>query len=51
LGEGKGGGKIERMPEMNVTIIFEIVISLIIVLLLTKERPLVVGPVRIVTKK
>jgi hypothetical protein len=31
--------------------LLEIVISLIIVLLLTKERPLVVGLVRIVTKK
>jgi hypothetical protein len=39
------------MPEMYIATIFEIVISLIIVLLLTKERPLVVGLVRIVTKR
>jgi hypothetical protein len=31
--------------------LLEIVITLIIVLLLTKERPFVVGPVRIVTDK
>jgi len=31
-------------------IIFDIVLILIIVLLLKKERPFVVGPVRIVTK-
>jgi hypothetical protein len=36
---------------MNVTPIFEIVVVLIIVLLLAKERPLVVGLVRIVTDK
>jgi len=36
---------------MNFVQIVEIVISLIIVLLLTEERPLVVGPVRIVTDR
>jgi hypothetical protein len=36
---------------MNFIHLLEIVISLIIVLLLAKERPLVVGLVRIVTKK
>ncbi len=36
---------------MNLAHIFEIVISLIIVLLLAKERPLVVGLVRIVTDR
>jgi hypothetical protein len=36
---------------MNFTTIFEIVISLIIVLLLTKERTPVVGLVRIVTDR
>ena len=36
---------------MNFTQLLEIVISLIIVLLLTKERPLVVGLVRIVTDR
>jgi hypothetical protein len=36
---------------MNVTIVFEIVISLIIVLLLTKERTPVVGLVRIVADR
>ena len=46
-----GGGKIERKPEMNFINLLEIVISLIIVLLLTKERPLVVGLVRIVTDR
>ena len=36
---------------MNLINLLEIVISLIIVLLLTKERPLVVGLVRIVTDR
>ncbi len=36
---------------MNIMQVFEVVISLIIVLLLTKERPLVVGLVRIVTDR
>lgn len=36
---------------MNSIHIFEIVIGLIIVLLLAKERPLVVGLVRIVTDR
>jgi len=36
---------------MNFVQIVEIVISLIILLLLTKERPLVVGLVRIVTDR
>jgi hypothetical protein len=36
---------------MNFIQTFDIVIVLIIVLLLAKERPLVVGPVRIVTEK
>jgi hypothetical protein len=36
---------------MNFIQIIDIVIVLIIVLLLAKERPLVVGLVRIVTKK
>lgn len=36
---------------MNSIHIFEIVIGLIIVLLLVKERPLVVGLVRIVTDR
>jgi hypothetical protein len=36
---------------MNIVQMLEIVISLIIVLLLTKERPLEVGLVRIVTDR
>jgi hypothetical protein len=40
----------ERKLEMYLTHLLEIVISLIIVLLLTKERPFVVGPVRIEPK-
>ena len=36
---------------MNIMQVFEVVISLIIVLLLAKERPLVVGLVRVVTDR
>lgn len=39
----------ERKPKMYLIHLLEIVISLIIVLLLAKERTSVVGPVRIVT--
>ena len=36
---------------MNIMQVFEVVISLIIVLLLAKERPLEVGLVRVVTDR
>jgi len=41
---------LERKPEMYLMHLLEIVIVLIIVLLLAKERPFVVGPVRIEPK-